>query len=90
MIFRSVQNPTVHYHRAPWAVSKRFSEIPDRREPPPNAMDRHPVVVALWWAPRGFACVSRELDPSPRAPRLRPPRLGDLPRRPGRTHHRAP
>jgi hypothetical protein len=35
-------------------------------------------VVALWWAPREFACVSRELDPCLRPPRPRPPRLGAL------------
>jgi hypothetical protein len=27
----------------------RFSEVADRREPPPNAVKRHAVVVGLWW-----------------------------------------
>jgi hypothetical protein len=47
MIFRSVPDPTVHRHGAPWAVSKRFVEVTDPREPPPNAGNRHGVVVAL-------------------------------------------
>jgi hypothetical protein len=25
-------------------------EVTGRREPPPNAVDRHAVVVGLWWA----------------------------------------
>jgi hypothetical protein len=52
MIFRSVPKPTVNRHRARWAVSKRFLEDTDPREPPPNAVNRHAVVVALWWAQR--------------------------------------
>jgi hypothetical protein len=49
MIFRSVPNPTVHCHRARWAVSKRFLEVVDPRGPSLNAGNRHGVVVALWW-----------------------------------------
>jgi hypothetical protein len=52
MIFRSVPKPTVHRHRAPWAESKRVLEITDRREPPLDAVNRHAVVVGLWWAQR--------------------------------------
>ena len=48
MVFRFVPKPSVHTHRAPWAESKRFSEIADRRGPPPTAMDRHAEVVELW------------------------------------------
>ena len=47
MIFRSVRNPTVHRHRAPWAESKRFLEGTDRGGPPPTAVDRHAEVVEL-------------------------------------------
>jgi hypothetical protein len=50
MIFRSVRKPTVHRHRGRWAVSKRFLEVIDPRETPPNAVNRPGVVVALWWA----------------------------------------
>jgi hypothetical protein len=49
MIFRSVRDPTVTRHRARRAVSKRFLEVTARREPPPNAVSRHAVVVGLWW-----------------------------------------
>ncbi len=48
MIFRSVRNPTVHRHRERWAEPKRFLEVAVRRKPPPNAVNRHAVVVALW------------------------------------------
>jgi hypothetical protein len=52
MIFRSVRDPTVNRHRAPWAVSKRFLEGTDNRGPPPNSAGRHAVVVGLGWAQR--------------------------------------
>ena len=52
MIFRSVPKPTVHRHRAPWAESKRFLEVADRRGPPGSAVGRHAEVVGLWWAQR--------------------------------------
>src|SRR5215212_10818000 len=44
--------PAVNRHRPPWAESKRLLEAAHRRGPPPNAMDRHAVVVGLWWAQR--------------------------------------
>lgn len=69
MIFRSVPKRAVHRHLASWAESKRFSEVTDRIEPSANAMDRHAVVVQLWWAPRGIVCVSREVDLCPRPAR---------------------
>jgi hypothetical protein len=50
MIFRSVRNPTVHRHRAPWTESKPVLAAAHRHGPPPNAMDRHAEVVELWWA----------------------------------------
>jgi hypothetical protein len=51
MIFRFVPKPTVHRHRARWAVfSKRFLEGTDRREPLWNAMNHRADVVQLWWA----------------------------------------
>jgi hypothetical protein len=49
MIFRSVRDPAINCHRAPWTVSKRFVEVTYHREPPPNAGNRPGVVVALWW-----------------------------------------
>ncbi len=60
MIFRFVPKPTVNRHRAPWAESKRFLEVTDRRDPPVNAVGRHAVVVGLWWAKR---VPEREEDP---------------------------
>jgi hypothetical protein len=52
MILRSVRKATVNRHWATWAESKRFFAILDRREPPPNAVNRHAVVVGLWWVQR--------------------------------------
>jgi hypothetical protein len=52
MIFRFVLKPAVNRHRPPWAESKRLLEAAHRRGPPPNAMDRHAVVVGSWWAQR--------------------------------------
>jgi hypothetical protein len=49
MIFRSVRKSAVHCHRTPWTVPKRYLEVTNLREPPPNVVDRHAVVVGLWW-----------------------------------------
>jgi hypothetical protein len=64
MVFRSVPKPVVHRHKPPWAESKRFLEVTYRREPLPNAVDRHAVVVGLWWTqwvPDHLLCTVSEL-----------------------------
>ena len=49
MIFRSVPKPAVHLRRKPRAASRRFLGVAVHRKQPPNAVDRHAVVVRLWW-----------------------------------------
>ena len=57
MIFRSVPKPAVRRRGTLWAVTKRFFEVAARRGPPPNAVNRHAVVVGLWC---GYLVVGRD------------------------------
>jgi hypothetical protein len=58
MIFRSVPKPSVHRHGAPWAESKRCSEITDRCGPPRSCGG---IVVGAEWVPDRRLCALSHL-----------------------------